>query len=316
MARLLSGIVGHELIIDRLLSAAERGKIPQSFLFVGPSGVGKRLTAIAFAQALICESETSGCGICGPCLRVARGNSEGLLVIEPEKNLIKIDQIRKVLEFLHLQAISKARVIVIDNCQQMNPQASNSLLKSLEEPPEATFFFLIAPSPKHVLPTIRSRCQVVSFAPLKLAEIASKSAAPDWAQRASQGSFEKLALLSEKEELETREHAINCLRRLQVDHWAYLDPEVKNGFRDRAQAMRLSQHLALLLKDSAFWQMNAKEKILNADQEQLFLALSAVPGDQLLDAAMRALQMENALMQNRDPMLVFEEFWLKTEWRA
>ena len=83
------------------------------------------------------------CGICGSCLRIAQGQSESMLEIRPDGQFIKVSQASEIINYLSLQQWGRARAVIIDDVQRMNMQAANSLLKTLEEPPERTYFFLL-----------------------------------------------------------------------------------------------------------------------------------------------------------------------------
>lgn len=318
MARLLNYVLGHEQIIERFLQAAKDNKLANTFLFVGPSGVGKRTTALALTQALMCPVREDGCGECGSCLRIAKGQHEGLMLIAPEGQQIKIEQSRALLDFLSLRSLSKVRVVIIDAVESMNSQSANALLKIFEEPPENTYFFLIAPSSRHVLATIRSRSQIIRFSPIPLEKMRMKSPAADWVLRASQGSFEKLSYLSEKDELANREKAVQL-----IEMWlaqangtlssGYLLPEFREMIRGRDAALSLAQHLLLLLRDAAFWSAGERQHILNPDKKNIYEQLSQLSPNKLTLMTSRALGLEGALRANRDSQLVFEEFWIQTQ---
>src|SRR3989344_8460275 len=96
MARLLDFIVGHQKNIEKLLSLKLQKRWPHAFLFTGPNAIGKRKVALAFAQMLVCEQSETACGDCGPCLRIAKEQSENLLRLAPDasmaKPVIKVDR--------------------------------------------------------------------------------------------------------------------------------------------------------------------------------------------------------------------------------
>ncbi|MEZ0392502.1 MAG: ATP-binding protein [Pseudobdellovibrionaceae bacterium] len=330
MAQLLKGVLDHQDIIQRFLNSYKEGRLPHTFLFVGPAGVGRKTVAIALAQNLLCEKSVPACGLCGSCLRVSNWASalnskknsatghatgtESLWLIQPEKNQIRLDQAHQILDFLSLRTLSKNRVVIIDGAETLNPQAANSLLKSLEEPPVGTYFFLIAPSAAHVLSTLKSRAQVVAFSPLQPSDMKKKVSAPEWALRASQGSFERLSQLLEKDELEIRQSALAWLQ-----DWAsgegqgYLKSENRELVRDRSVARSLAHHVSWLLRDAMYLKLGASEKVLNSDQipvlEKLNQSLSV---DHLLRACEKSLWIEQKLDQNQDSSLVFEQFWIET----
>lgn len=313
MARLIESIAGHRQHLDNLLQAIEKDHLPQTMIFAGPSGIGKKLVARALAQAMLCERTTKACGFCPACLRVEAGTSEGVLLVSAPKPPIKIEQSREVIEFLSLQSLTKKRVVIFDQAHWLNPQAANALLKILEEPPVGTHFFLVTSSLSSMMATIRSRSQVVRFHPPTLFEIKQKkSTAPEWALRACQGSFEALENLIEPEAQELREVAGLSLMNLVTDPWYYLSAEYLALGKDRVVAARLSYFWSILLRDSWFFKKGEQEMIVNQDQKKVIEVLSQWPEVTLESITQEALQIENSLLANRDGNLVLEEFWLRS----
>lgn len=310
MARTLDYILGHQEIIGKLVSSFEQGKPGQTYLFVGPDGIGKKLTAMGLAQALLCRQSPRGCGKCPSCFRLEQGHHEGLKVISPSGANIKLEQAKEVIDFLSLRSLTGNRVIIIDQAQALNPQAANALLKTLEEPPAGTFFFLIAPSVAGLLSTIRSRSRIVQFRPLTPEDLAKKSKAPAWAVRAARGSFEKLAQLLEGPEQELRAKSVEILKLFLLDRDFLLNEMWRAEFKDRVQGQRLASYWVGFLKDGIYLQEGAKTQIVNFDQAPLVKELAEYSRDFLLNAIDGALKVEQALASNRDPQLVVEEFYI------
>ena len=151
--------------------AAER--IPHAYIFKGPEGVGKRLFARGVAAAVNCRdgSGVGACGICSSCKKFHSQNHPDFVVIRPEKGVIKIDQIRRLTRELSYPPYeSTLRVVVIEDVQTMRREAANSLLKTLEEPPENNLLILTAEASQEILPTLTSRCQVIPFTQLSIDE--------------------------------------------------------------------------------------------------------------------------------------------------
>lgn len=161
-------VLGHERIKDLLARGLRQGRLPPALLFSGPEGIGKRTLALAVARALVCErAEGEACDACPACRRAQRGLHPDAFLVEPVTAAIKIEQVREVVrEILGLPFEARARAFVIDEAQAMTEQASNALLKSLEEPPLTSHVVLVTASPQTLLPTIRSRCQQLRFSPL------------------------------------------------------------------------------------------------------------------------------------------------------
>jgi DNA polymerase-3 subunit delta' len=161
-------------MLERALAS---GQTSHSYLFTGPEGVGKTTMALAFAQALLCPRRAPGttepCGVCVACRKVVSGNHPDLLVIEPlkegskEKFWITIEQLREAERLVTLAPYEgERRVVIIPRMRRIQEKTVNTLLKTLEEPPPSVTLILIATEPSEVLPTILSRCQLVSFPPI------------------------------------------------------------------------------------------------------------------------------------------------------
>ena len=141
----------------------EKDSLHHGMCFYGPSGIGKRLMAEQVARAMLCETRT-GCGECKHCLKLEHGNHPDYRVIEPDGADIKVAQIREISDNLHFRPFEgRVRVMVLDRVETFREESANAFLKSLEEPPEYVYFILICSDLKALLPTIRSRCQKISF---------------------------------------------------------------------------------------------------------------------------------------------------------
>jgi DNA polymerase-3 subunit delta' len=159
---LWSGIVGQEDAIEKIVYSLDSDERNHAWLFAGPRGVGKWTTAKVLASALNCEDK--GCGRCIPCGKIMRDLHPDIHLIEPEGNFILIEQIDELLGAISLKNFEgRTKVIVIDDADRMTPEAANSLLKTLEEPPDDVVFVLVSSNLEAVLPTIMSRCRIVQF---------------------------------------------------------------------------------------------------------------------------------------------------------
>lgn len=181
-------VVGHEQIRDRFQRAAGRGRLGSTFLFVGPSGVGKRKFADQLAQALLCETAAptalDACGSCPSCQLAAANTHPDLVVVtRPEERMsIPIELLigdrehRMRAGLCHQISLSpfhgRAKVAIIDDADYLNEEGANCLLKTLEEPPPHSTLILIATSASRQLPTILSRSQVIAFGRLTREQVA------------------------------------------------------------------------------------------------------------------------------------------------
>lgn len=169
-------IIGQQKQLTILTSALANGRLHHAYLFVGPEGVGKRLVAVALAKGLHCSDvHNDFCGGCVNCRRITDGNHPDVRIIEPlpGKKEISIQQIRELERELNYRSFTgKRKIAIIDPATLLNPSSQNALLKTLEEPPQDSLIVLIASNEGGLLPTLRSRCLRVAFAPLTRKEIA------------------------------------------------------------------------------------------------------------------------------------------------
>ena len=175
-------VIGHRRIVALIARSLAHQSLPPSLIFAGPAGVGKRLTAIAVAQALNClkpqstaDLEVDACGACRACTRIARGVHPDVLIIEPgDSGSIKIDQVRELVDRAAYRPFEgKRRAVIIDEADALMQAAQNALLKTLEEPPSASVFILVTARPDALLATVRSRCPRLAFRPLSAPDIAA-----------------------------------------------------------------------------------------------------------------------------------------------
>lgn len=177
-------ILGHEKEKELIKRYLDRNYSSYSFLFEGKDCIGKKAVALQTAKSFLCETEYNlGCGKCKSCklvnntiLSIYEGKND--LTIHPfikivsseEGKDIKIEQIRDIIQFLRLKS-KTGKVVIIENAENMNIEASNSLLKTLEEPPNKTLIILTTSNPTEILPTILSRVLKIKFSPLSKEDI-------------------------------------------------------------------------------------------------------------------------------------------------
>jgi DNA polymerase-3 subunit delta' len=183
--------IGNNPIKEVLRRLTAQKRVPNSLLFAGASGVGKKRFALELAKSFVCQNpkNAEACDVCAACQRADRfafpksddrdafrkvifsEHSDIGLVIPYNKNIL-VDAIRELETEANFRPYeAAARFFIIDDADKMNESASNALLKTLEEPAATSHIFLITSRPDALLPTIRSRCQTVRFAPIDTREI-------------------------------------------------------------------------------------------------------------------------------------------------
>lgn len=223
------GLEGHDGIVEYFRRAIARGRLAHAYLFVGPTGVGKRRFALLLAKSLYCRQRPAElldpCNRCQSCCLVEAGTHPDLLLVaKPEdKSEFPVELLVGEREGRGEPGACRAlafkptfgdrRILILDDADYLNPESANALLKTLEEPPPGAVIFLLATSAARQLPTIRSRCQIVRFRPLTAEVVAGKLLelgyvdSPDEAERVAQlsgGSIGRAIELLELQALEMR----------------------------------------------------------------------------------------------------------------
>jgi len=167
-------IHGHEWAVNLLQAHAAGSKLRHAYLFVGPEGVGRRTLALRFAQALNCSARPAPggyCDACRDCRQIQSLTHPDLSLLVPEEGHkdILIDQVRSLQHTLVLSPYAAPyRIALLPDFQRATHQASNALLKTLEEPSDKVVLLLTANALEHLLPTIVSRCEVIRLRPSSL----------------------------------------------------------------------------------------------------------------------------------------------------
>lgn len=188
---MLDQLTGNERVKKLLSRILEAQRLPGALLFAGEDAIGKKLFGLEIAKALNCRSPqgVEGCGRCPSCVRIGKFNYptsndsddwKGIIwtdhadvgmVVAPKRVLL-VEQMRLIEREANYRPYEgKARVFLIEDADKLNDASANALLKVLEEPPHTSHIVLLTSRPAMLLPTIRSRCQMIRFSPLTASEI-------------------------------------------------------------------------------------------------------------------------------------------------
>lgn len=205
----LGSIVGHAPIVALLRQAVARGRVPQSLLFAGPEGVGKRAVAIALAQAVNCpvrrdaenasrkndtkdtSKKDDACGTCPTCERIARGaHTDVVLLDRGDDATIKLKFLReRVLDVIGYRPFEAARRVFIIAADDLQDGGQDALLKTLEEPPPSAMLILVSAFPDSLSQTVQSRCRRLRFGPLSERDVAKVLVTHGKVERAAAGAL-------------------------------------------------------------------------------------------------------------------------------
>lgn len=298
-------VFGYDRIVAGFDRAARVGRSGQAYLIAGAPATGKRTLARRFAQALVCPAPADArpCGACQSCRQVAHATSPDVAVAPSP---LRIEQARELLHAVALApAASAHRVVIVPEIEQASPGAANSLLKTIEEPPPHAVLVLTTARMAEVLPTIRSRCQVVVLPPSPIDAVAA-ALAHGWDVPTDRAAW--LARLSGgRLGWAVRAHADAAFL---ASRTAWLDGLSRALAADRPGRMTLAAGLAAsgdgLAEGLAFWsgwwrdlllqQHDVTGPLVNADRlpeieaaAERYTVADAVGGLRAVDAALRRL---------------------------
>ena len=198
-------IKGQEFAKKYMTNSIKKGKVNHAYMFEGIEGIGKETFAEELSKILL---ETDHLENAPDCIR-----------IKPDGNSIKIAQIRNLQSDIIIKPHKKYKIYIIDKSEKMTTEAQNALLKTLEEPPEYAIIILVANNKESLLPTIRSRCEIIKFTPIPFMEVKNylisqgvESNRANLLSSFSRGSMKKaLELSSSNEFYEMKENVLKYI---------------------------------------------------------------------------------------------------------
>ncbi len=259
---MFSRLTGNQRVKDSLRRMLSNSRVPGALLLVGEEGVGKKLFALELAKSLNCRTRVlnvEACDACSSCRRIDQStfpshstveeNKERMIwslhtdmgLVRPFNRIIRVPPMREIDREANFRPFEgNARVFIIDDADRMNEASQNALLKTLEEPPSTSHLVLITSRPASLLPTIRSRSQVLRFVPLTSSEIEEQLHKLDNTlalqavhirASAARGSIGRAVSLNLEDYLEQRRAMFEVLEVLAIT-------------RDRARLLRASEELS------------------------------------------------------------------------
>lgn len=312
-----SEIKGHKAQIDLLVSSHQNNRIAQSYLFIGRRGIGKSRVAKEFVKFLNCQENNniSCCDKCISCSKVERFLHPDILYLGSNNDeSIKIEQIRNLKWFFSLAPFeADYKIAVIDGADYLTVEASNSLLKILEEPSKKAILILIATAEDKLLPTVVSRCQIIRFQGLPPDALRSILYSDyNFAQEDlqvylnySNGSLGSALKLKEADFMSLRENIISdFLLRRRPD-------AMRNQLLNTSNSQELKRVIFILLtllRDSCILKSSSmQEYLMNADYcreiEEFYRYKTS---DEVLSILERIIEIYNLIDKNTNKRLIVE----------
>lgn len=231
--------------LEKILS---KSSIPHAFLFAGPKGTGKTSAARILAKIVNCESKNPPCGKCDQCISIEKGNNLDVIEMDAASHR-GIDDVRTLRDAVKLAPVSaKKKIYIIDEAHMLTTEASNALLKTLEEPPEHVIFILATTNPEKLIDTIRSRTTYIPFRKANPAEIVNSLKRVIHAEKIKIDD-ETLTVIAEASDGSFRD-GIKILEQLIAEE-RELTKEFLEEFLNKKKAFGLEAFITLLIKKDA-----------------------------------------------------------------
>ncbi len=332
-------IIGQERSIRFLTILLQKGKIPNALLFTGPEGVGKKMAALSFAMAANCagmnksKKKSSGqninddifptepCGTCKYCRKFDSGSHPDFIPIDPDGQVTKIAQIRELRRILSMKPFeARLRVVVISKAHTLNQEASNALLKVLEEPPYRTILILITPQISDLLSTIVSRCQHIRFHPIPVKllaaelkqDLAMDQKEAELMASMANGSFSRAMVLKNSDWIFRRDWIIKETENMDTGSVAVILAlaEKMSKSKDKESIHDLLEMMKTWYRDLVIAKYDP-DKIINKDlMENVRNVSQRYHQNTLMDRISAVQQAQKEIDANVNPRLVLENLFL------
>lgn len=315
-------------VLRMLKNSIMKNRLAHAYLFEGMLGTGKKETSLMLAKSIFCVAPKDGCipcESCHYCRRINNGNHPDVHVVEPDGASIKKQQIKFLQEeFAKTGVESSQKVYIIVHAERMTGSAANSLLKFLEEPGSETLAILITEQAQQILPTILSRCQIVTFKPLsfdklveKLIEMGVERKKAPLIARTTNNLEEGLALNNDEWFAQAQKLVVKLYEVLSKNPLEALVALQENWFlhfKEKEQFDRGLDLLLLLLRDLLYIQLDNNEQVVFLTEEKKLeqFALQS-SGLRLADQMACVLDAKRKLHANMNPQLLMEQLVLNLQ---
>lgn len=313
------------LVSKIIMNSIRKDRISHAYLFQGGRGTGKETIAMLLTKTLFCTNKqgVEPCQVCNVCKRIESGNHPDVHWIEPEGRSIKIEQVRHLQkEFTYTGLESNQKVYVVTHADTLTINAANRILKFLEEPSRQTTAILLTENIQSIIPTIRSRCQIIDLQPLNNKELENALIAQDVSESNAKlmtalthDSDEALALNQDEWFAQARKVMLQLVDRYIVqstDTLLFIHQYWLPHFKELNQLTLGLDLLLLAFKDILYHLIEYKEAmvIYTVDSESLEKASLVYSPKRLMTILQMILKAKRKLQQNVNPTLVMEQLTL------
>jgi DNA polymerase III subunit delta' len=315
-------------VLKMLKNSILRNRVAHAYLLEGIRGTGKREIGLLLTKSLFCHSLIEGykpCESCTNCRRINHGNHPDVHTVEPDGLSIKKQQIQNLQEEFSKKGVeSSKKVYMITHADKMSVSASNSLLKFLEEPNAQTVAFLLTEQPQQILPTILSRCQMLSFHPLSpqamIKQLIDNGVEPMKAPLLAQltNSLEEALELNVDDWFAQAQKNVlklyEVLKKNPLEAMVTLQGDWFPHFKEKEQIHRGLDLLLLIFKDLLYIQLDRQEQIVFQEEEGRLKQFALQTSRRRLTDQMSAiLDAKRKLQANMNPQLMMEQLVLKLQ---
>lgn len=315
-------------VLKMLKNSLLKHRVAHAYLLEGIRGTGKKEIALLITKALFCDSLVEGfkpCETCHNCRRINSGNHPDVHKVEPDGLSIKKQQIQDLQEEFSKKGVESSRkVYMISDADRMSVSAANSLLKFLEEPNSQTTAFLLSEQPQQLLPTILSRCQILSFKPLSpsamINQLTENGVNPMKAPLLAQltNNLDEAYELNVDDWFAQAQKIVlklyEVLRKNPLEAMVTLQGDWFSHFKEKEQINRGLDLLLLIFKDLLYIQLDKQEQIVfKAESERLRQYALETSGRRLSDQMSAILEAKRKLAANMNPQLMMEELVLNLQ---
>lgn len=322
-------IIGHDEIVEDLKKMVDKDEINHALLFEGIGGIGKKYTAMIFANTIFCQIKDEDSKTCPVEMEYVHNSNPDFFFLTPKENVIKKENIQELIDFMSIRPFdSKYKIAIVEHFDRATKEAQNSFLKTLEEAPSYGKIILISENKKNILDTVLSRVKIYNFTPvdkLKLIEFlvenydVSEEEASFYADY-SNGSFGKaIRIIKDEDFRKNRREAIEIFDRALKSQSDYV---IKNlDFYEKVENLDSVLDMYLTwLRDLLIYKKTERGKFLiNRDYERILRSETHLTDEQINNVKGKVIELKENLKYNVIKGLALELFFIdvmeECEWK-